>query len=260
MHLNGYSTLCSGTVCRIAVRYDGYCCNGAAHPSGEPTADAELQRPAAAALANLCSDPSLAQQLVENGGMSALVELANSPDREVQVRSLLPVIDRRNPCSHARWRDKEVVVSLLLHCCVHSLQQFILSCCPKEQYVARRHQHVETVMLPLFVATLLDSGYHRGFQQERGMMSGIAEAHSEGVLAPGVHGGASRGGISAEREPGRAAAAGRTRGQAGRPHGAPGPASPLRRPLGALHAPQISLEETQVVGGKSRAANHGILV
>lgn len=68
-------------------------------------------------------------------------------------------------------------------------------------------------------------------------MSGAVEAHGEGVLAPGVHGGAGSRGSSAEREPGRAAAAGRTRGQAGRPHGAPGPPTPLRRPLGALHAP-----------------------
>ncbi len=60
--------------------------SGAAHPSGEPEADAELQRPAAAALANLCSEVSLAERLVEAGGMQALSALSESQDRQVQVR------------------------------------------------------------------------------------------------------------------------------------------------------------------------------
>lgn len=57
----------------------------AAHPSGEPEADAELQRPAAAALANLCSEVSLAERLVEASGMQALSALSESQDRQVQV-------------------------------------------------------------------------------------------------------------------------------------------------------------------------------
>ena len=57
----------------------------AAHPSGEPEADAELQRPAAAALANLCSEVSLAERLVEANGMEALSALSESQDRQVQV-------------------------------------------------------------------------------------------------------------------------------------------------------------------------------
>lgn len=60
----------------------------AARPSGEPTADAELQQPAAAALANLCSNPVLADQIVREDGMTALTQLAASPDREVQVTFL----------------------------------------------------------------------------------------------------------------------------------------------------------------------------
>ncbi len=59
--------------------------SGAAHPSGEPEADAELQRPAAAALANLCSEVSLAERLVEASGMQALSALSESQDRQVQV-------------------------------------------------------------------------------------------------------------------------------------------------------------------------------
>ena len=57
----------------------------AAHPSGEPEADAELQRPAAAALANLCSEVSLAEGLVQADGMQALAALSESQDRQVQV-------------------------------------------------------------------------------------------------------------------------------------------------------------------------------
>ncbi len=60
----------------------------AAHPTGEPTADAELQRPAAAALANLCSEVGLAEALVRANGMAALAALAASQDRQVQVRAL----------------------------------------------------------------------------------------------------------------------------------------------------------------------------
>ena len=106
-HLSGYQTLRSRVLYEQNFFYGG-CCNGAALPSGEPTADAELQRPAAAALANLCSDPSLAQQLVGSGGMSALIELANSPDRDVQVRSHLPPINltqtqhHNNVCQSAK--------------------------------------------------------------------------------------------------------------------------------------------------------------
>lgn len=50
--------------------------------------DAELQRPAAAALANLAADPALAEQLVNSGGMTTLIQLAASPNRQVQARPL----------------------------------------------------------------------------------------------------------------------------------------------------------------------------
>ncbi len=74
-----------GQPCMEAGAECAYFGCAAAQPSGEPTADAELQQPAAAALANLCSGPALADQIVRDGGMDALCELAASPDREVQV-------------------------------------------------------------------------------------------------------------------------------------------------------------------------------
>ncbi|BDA48009.1 probable protein FAN at N-terminal half [Coccomyxa sp. Obi] len=89
----------------------------AAHPSGEPTADAELQRPAAAALANLCSDPSLAQQLVGSGGMSALVELANSSDREVQrhtARAFWHLASMEGPAAEAAVQSESLGALLRL--------------------------------------------------------------------------------------------------------------------------------------------------
>lgn len=46
----------------------------------------ELQRPAAAALANLCSEVGLAERLIEVGGMQALTALSESQDRQVQAR------------------------------------------------------------------------------------------------------------------------------------------------------------------------------
>ncbi len=46
------------------------------------------QRAAAAALANLCSEPALLQRVVaEPGSLPALVGLAQSRDRDVQVGS-----------------------------------------------------------------------------------------------------------------------------------------------------------------------------
>ena len=76
--------------------------NAAAHPTGEPTADAELQRPAAAALANLCSEVSLAEHLVQANGMQALAALSESQDRQVQVGALLfwPNQAVQNPMSN----------------------------------------------------------------------------------------------------------------------------------------------------------------
>lgn len=69
----------------------------AAHPSGEPEADAELQRPAAAALANLCSEVSLAEGLVQADGMQALAALSESQDRQVQVITFVQLCQ----CEHA---------------------------------------------------------------------------------------------------------------------------------------------------------------
>lgn len=79
----------------------------AAHPSGEPTADAELQRPAAAALANLCSEVSLAERLVQAGGMQALAALSQSHDRQVQVR--LPSILADIAASYASTKSPSKV-------------------------------------------------------------------------------------------------------------------------------------------------------
>jgi hypothetical protein len=54
--------------------------------------DAEWQRPAAAALANLCSEEDVAEDQIAGSGacMRALCQLAASPDREVQARSTSP--------------------------------------------------------------------------------------------------------------------------------------------------------------------------
>lgn len=47
---------------------------------------APVQRPAAAAVANVCADPQLAAgALPDQGGLAALVAMALSPDQEVQV-------------------------------------------------------------------------------------------------------------------------------------------------------------------------------
>ena len=81
-------------------------------------ADAELQRPAAAALANLCSDASLAQQLVASGGMPALIQLADSPDREVQARpkSTRPIMRpcRHRTCKYRAHRDTMPTIDCVL--------------------------------------------------------------------------------------------------------------------------------------------------
>ena len=66
------------------------------------------QRAAAAALANLCSEPSLLQRVVaEPGSLPALVGLAQSRDRDVQVGvqhgSLLPLHAPSPGKAPCRW-------------------------------------------------------------------------------------------------------------------------------------------------------------
>ena len=97
----------------------------AAHPSGEPTADAELQRPAAAALANLCSEVSLAERLVQAGGMQALAALSQSHDRQVQVRLHSIVADIAASYASVESSSKAYAHGLPHNLCAMSYGSFI---------------------------------------------------------------------------------------------------------------------------------------